>query len=126
MQPRLLSKKHCPVTFSNHSFLKTEEIKQAWVFLEGKLCLSLAVRVSAGVCARQSVMTERAAPWVLQAREGNLATGHFQGPYSPTFGGHREESTSRHDHISPVLLKYGHGSLLIQLLYLQRFFNLNN
>lgn len=41
MQARLLSKKPCPVIFSSHSCLRPEENKQAWVFLKGKLCLSL-------------------------------------------------------------------------------------
>lgn len=50
MQARLLSKKPCSVTFSSHSCLRTEEIKQAWVFLEGKLCLSLVARVRWCVC----------------------------------------------------------------------------
>lgn len=50
MEARLLSKKPCSVTFSSHSCLRTEEIKQAWVFLEGKLCLSLLARVRWCVC----------------------------------------------------------------------------
>lgn len=67
----------------------TEEIKRAWVFLEGMLCLSLVARVSAGVCAMQEVMTERATPWVLQAREGDSATGDSQRQQFPRFGGLR-------------------------------------
>lgn len=48
--------------FQPFLFEATEENKQAWVFLKGKLHLSLVVRVSAGVRAMQGVMKVRAAP----------------------------------------------------------------
>ena len=71
----------------------------------------------------QGVMTEQAAPWVLWEGEGDSATGHFQRPHSPGLEAW-EESTpeSKHDPISPLLLKRGQGSLGSQLFYLKRFF----